>query len=66
MALAYLCSQLKSLTPDPEREHRRHVLLQQLRFRAFVVDHKARYGSTEEARRVLEPLSKTGGSLIFD
>lgn len=51
MALAYLCRQLQVTRPELELE-----------VRAFVVDHKFREESTEEAYKVAEWLSKLSSS----
>lgn len=49
MALAYLCRQLQVTRPELE-----------LDVKAFVVDHKFREESTDEAHKVAKWLSKLG------
>ncbi|KAI1858607.1 hypothetical protein JX265_010700 [Neoarthrinium moseri] len=55
MALAYLCSQIRKLDPD--------IMITDhpcAGFRAFVVDHRLREGSTEEAHSVMKALHEMG------
>lgn len=56
MALATLCSQIRQLGESHLPE------LPNIRFQAFVVDHKARPESTREARQVVKLLDKKLGS----
>lgn len=51
MALALLCSKLKSS---------REILSSKLDFHAFVVNHGARTGSSEEAQNVANALRRLG------
>lgn len=62
MALALLCSELKSLSPSklPNEDWRTFRHLQACKFRAFVVDHGVRKGSHEEAQAVVEVLKGRG------
>jgi hypothetical protein len=56
MALAYLCSTIQTL-PSAAVDNVR------FRFHPFIVDHKAREGSTEEAHKVAQNLKAILGGL---
>lgn len=59
MALATLCSQIR-------RFDDRFPELRNIRFQAFVVDHKARTGSTREARQVAKFLDQKLSPLLAE
>lgn len=58
MALAALCSQVQSTYPGTG--HDRLASLEKIKFRAFVVDHGVRAGSTAEANSVAGLLEGRG------
>lgn len=64
MALAALCMQLKKeYTPFAADEYPIHV--NQIGFQAVIVNHRARHGSLEEARRVMGVLQSIGMLIIY-
>lgn len=60
MALAALCSNVQNLphVKDKDEEQVEHV--KNIKFRAFIVDHRARAGSFEEAKAVSNVLERRG------
>lgn len=62
MALAVLCSNLKSAPPESVSQ-----VVRDIHFQAFIVDHGARPGSIEEALRVsvvLKSIGKLSGNML--
>jgi len=63
MALAFLCSKMRDKATKIQHNPQDDLLVP--RFRAFIVDHRAREGSGEEAKIVRTRLRSLGKSVIL-